>query len=166
MRRFNNIYGSEVFPEPTPLMTKQSRVLGLDNRKMSKSYENAIYLGDQSKEVEAKVAIMITDPNRKRRQDPGDPFVCNVYTYHCMYSPAEVIEWSREGCQKAKIGCVDCKKEMAKHLNSFLEPFRERRDKVLKDTGQIRQILKKGTEQASMIAHQTMQEVREAIGMY
>jgi tryptophanyl-tRNA synthetase len=166
IRRFNSLYSCEIFPEPFPILTPQSRLLGIDNRKMSKSYGNAIYLGDSKVDVDDKVSKMITDPKRQRRQDPGDPFVCNVFTYHTMYSPKEVIEWSKNGCQTAKIGCVDCKQEMAKYLNFFLEPLRDRLAGFMKKKNIVGDILDQGTKRASEIAKRTMEEVRTALKIY
>ncbi len=162
VRRFNYLY-KNVFPEPEQILTEMSKVLGIDRRKMSKSYNNAIYLSDTPKEIENKVSQMITDPQRKRKNDPGDPDICNVFSFHKLYSADDQVSMVDSKCRKAGIGCVECKKMMAGNLVDHLAPFQEKRLYYLSHGEKVMEILNKGTEQARSIARQTMEEVREAI---
>jgi tryptophanyl-tRNA synthetase len=125
-RRFNHLYG-DIFPEPEAILTQTPKILGLDRRKMSKSYGNAIYLSDSAEDVRAKVMQMVTDPQRARRSDPGDPDVCNVYEFHRLYTDPGSTEDIAKQCRSAAIGCVECKKIMAENLVTALEPIREKR---------------------------------------
>jgi tryptophanyl-tRNA synthetase len=162
-RRFNNLYG-EFFPEPAHSLAQVPKVLGLDGRKMSKSYGNCIYLADEEETVSRKVLSMVTDPERIRRSDPGRPDVCNVYSFHKIVNEPE-IQTVRQECMKATRGCVDCKKELALKLNEFLGPIRERRKKVLNKKGELDEILAEGTRRAQGVAKQVFSEVQERIGM-
>lgn len=165
VRRFNFLYKTELFPEPDALLTKTSKLLGTDGRKMSKSYGNAIYLSDSRDEVKQKLSTMFTDPRRLRRTDPGDPDVCAIFTMHKLYSPTdEVSEIDRE-CRRAGIGCVDCKKRLIEKLNKALEPIRERRAHYETHRDLVKQIVSAATEKARGIATKTMGEVRDAIGI-
>ncbi len=162
-RRFNHFYGN-VFPEPEAILTKSSKILGLDRRKMSKSYNNAIYLSDSPADVSAKVSRMVTDPQRARKSDPGNPDVCNVFEFHKLYNTDEesVVEIS-EKCRVAQIGCVECKKIMAQHLIKFLEPIYEKR-KYYEDHPEIvADIIVTGSNKARNVAVRTMEEVRAAV---
>ena len=161
-RRFNYLYGS-VFPEPDSILTETPKILGLDRRKMSKSYQNAIYLSDSPDDVLKKVSQMITDPARKRKQDPGNPEICNVYEFHKLYSPAETVAQIDAECRSAEIGCVACKKIMAGHLVNYLEPIREKRAYYEAHPEQVEQVIDQGSKQAAEVADATMAEVREAI---
>ena len=161
-RRFNSIYKKEVFNDCRAILTETPRLLGLDNRKMSKSYNNTINLSDSAKEVETKVVSMITDPKRLRKTDPGHPEECNVYSYYKVFAPQEVPQ-AHEWCTKALKGCVDCKKNLSVHINKDLEPIREKRFGLEKDTGRIEDILKEGAKKARGLAQKTMAEVREAV---
>jgi tryptophanyl-tRNA synthetase len=163
-RRFNFLYGP-VFPEPEAILTPTPKILGLDRRKMSKSYNNAIYLSDGPETVSAKVSQMITDPNRKRRQDPGDPGVCNVFSFHQLYSDAQTVARVDTQCRQALIGCVECKREMARFLNTAMEPMRERRRHYESQPEQVSAILAEGCERARRVARATMVEVRKAMGI-
>ena len=161
-RRFNYLYG-EIFPEPESLLTQTSKILGLDRRKMSKSYNNAIYLSDPPDVVLAKVSKMITDPNRAKKNDPGNPEVCNVFEFHKLYSdPAEVMNL-REACQTAKIGCVACKQLMGKNLVSALSPVHEKRSYYETRGDLILDIISEGCQKATKVAQQTMEAVRSAL---
>jgi len=126
-RRFNYLYG-KVFPEPEAILTKTPKILGLDRRKMSKSYDNAIYLFEKSDDISSKVSRMITDPQRARKNDPGNPEVCNVFEFHKLYSDKTTVDTVNKECRTAGIGCVECKKMMAKNLIRALEPIREKRE--------------------------------------
>lgn len=161
-RRFNYFYGP-VFPEPEVILTETPKLLGTDRRKMSKSYGNAIFLSDAPDAVAAKVAGMITDPQRMRKSDPGDPEVCNVYDFHKLYSPPEVVREVNRRCRSADIGCVQCKRLMAQHLNAFLDPIREQRRFYQERPALVEQIITAGCNQARQTARRTMEEVRAAI---
>jgi len=160
-RRFNQFYG-EVFPEPQSLLTPSPRLRGTDGRKMSKSYDNAIYLSDPPEVIDKKVRGMMTDPARKRRHDPGDPEVCPVFDHHKIFSPPEVIERANRECRTAELGCVDCKKIMARQLNEYLVPIQERRKVYEDDPRKVWDVLDAGTEKARRVAQATMDEVRTA----
>jgi len=161
-RRFNHMY-CQVFPEPDVLLTPTSKLLGIDRRKMSKSYDNAILLSDSEEDIDKKVAQMITDPQRARKTDPGDPAVCNVFSFHEMYTNSETVERIGGECRSAGIGCVECKKIMAAGLEKGLEPVRERRKELEADTKKIEEIIAEGNARAQSIAIETMEEVRKAI---
>jgi tryptophanyl-tRNA synthetase len=163
-RRFNHLYG-KIFPEPDVLLTPTSKLLGIDRRKMSKSYNNAIFLSDPGDEVEKKVAQMITDPQRARRTDPGNPDVCNVFSFHEIYTPDDIVEQIDRDCRTAALGCVDCKKILADDLNKALDPIREKRKALEADLDKVKDIMDKGNEKARSIARETMMEVREAVGL-
>jgi tryptophanyl-tRNA synthetase len=161
-RRFNYFYGP-VFPEPEIVLTQTPKLLGLDRRKMSKSYGNAIFLSDPAETVASKAAGMVTDPQRMRKSDPGNPDICNVYDFHKLYSPPELTEEMNRRCRSADIGCVQCKKLMAQHLNAFLEPMRERRRYYQERPDLVRQLITAGTAAARETARRTMEEVRAAV---
>ncbi len=161
-RRFNHLYG-RVFPEPDVLLTPTSKLLGIDRRKMSKSYNNAILLTETDEEIDRKVGQMITDPQRVRKTDPGDPAVCNVFSFHEMYTDPQTVERINRECRTASIGCVDCKKMMASSLKKGLGPIREKRRVLESDIKKVEEIVAEGNKKARSIAAQTMSEVREAI---
>ena len=164
-RRFNHFYG-EVFPEPQTLLTAIPKVLGTDGRKMSKSYNNAIFLSDPPAEVEKKILTMMTDTARKRRTDVGSPDLCPFFlTFHNLYSNEETINWVREGCTKALIGCIECKKSVIPKVIAALEPVQKRRKELEADPGRIAEILSEGTKKATRIARETMTHVRKAMGL-
>jgi tryptophanyl-tRNA synthetase len=161
-RRFNFLY-KEVFPVPEPLLTGVPKLLGIDGRKMSKSYDNAIYLSDRGKELHQKVAAMFTDPQRMRKKDPGNPEICNVFAFHGLYSPGETVTEINQSCRAAAIGCIDCKKMLAARIEEALAPVHERMDYYLSHLQEIHDIISDGNGKATKIARQTMEEVREAI---
>ncbi len=161
-RRFNFLYG-EVFPEPRALLTETPKILGLDRRKMSKSYNNAIYLSDSPKEIAAKAAQMITDPQRMRKTDPGDPDVCNVFEFHKIYTDKDTVAGISRQCRAAEIGCVGCKKIMAENLIRALEPIREKQAFYRDRPRLVDEIMMAGNERARAVARQTMEEVRAAV---
>jgi len=161
-RRFNYFYG-EVFPEPESILTETPKILGIDGRKMSKSYNNAIFLSDDPDEITANVAKMLTDPQRAKKSDPGDPDVCNVYEFHKLYSDDQTIQRINRECRTAEIGCVECKKIMARHLINFLEPMRKKREYYEARPDLVDDIIADGCEKARQVARETMAEVREAI---
>jgi tryptophanyl-tRNA synthetase len=153
----------EIFPEPEALLTSAPRLPGTDGRKMSKSYGNAIFLTDPPDVVSKKLATMMTDPARKRRSDPGNPDVCPVYDLHKIFSAQETIERVNRECRAAEIGCVDCKKLSAEHLNAFLAPIQERRKPYEENPQKVWDILEDGTAKARVVAQATMREVRAAV---
>ncbi len=161
-RRFNFLYG-DVFPEPEAILTQTSKILGLDRRKMSKSYNNAIYLSDTPDEIAKKVSQMITDPQRMRRSDPGNPDVCNVFEFHKIYSGTETCETIDPQCRNAEIGCVECKKIMATNLISAMAPLHERRAHFKAKPEQVKEIIALGSQKARAVARETMAQVRAAV---
>jgi tryptophanyl-tRNA synthetase len=161
-RRFNYFYG-EVFPEPEAVLTQTPKILGLDRRKMSKSYGNAIFLSDSPDAVSAKVAQMITDPQRARKADPGNPDVCNVYEFHRLYSDRSTQKRIDAECRKAQIGCVECKKIMAHNLIEALEPIHSKQAYYTERPQIVDEIMATGSEKARKVARQTMTEVKTAM---
>jgi tryptophanyl-tRNA synthetase len=161
-RRFNYFYGN-VFPEPESILTETPKILGIDRRKMSKSYNNAIYFSDSPDEIAASVSKMLTDPQRARKSDPGDPDVCNVYEFHKFYSDSKTVDRINEECRTAKIGCVECKKIMAQNLIKALEPMREIREYYEARPQLVDDIIREGCDKARRVARRTMAEVRAAV---
>ena len=161
-RRFNHLYG-DVFTVPDTLLTPTSRLLGIDRRKMSKSYNNAIFLTDTDEEIDERVGRMITDPQRARRKDPGDPDICNVFSIHQIYTETETVKKINMECRSSDIGCVECKKIMANSLKKGLEPIRAKRKELESDMKKVREIMEDGNSRAMAIARETMKEVKEAI---
>jgi len=166
VRSFNYRYKTDALVEPQMKGTKIPKVLGIDGEnKMSKSLNNHIELAATPEETQQRVMQMVTDPQRARRADPGNPDVCNVFTMHKIFSTDEEIKMINTECRKAGIGCVDCKKIFAKNLNAHLAPFRERRAKLAEDPDQVWSVLIDGGKRARAIAKQTLSEVKEAIGL-
>jgi tryptophanyl-tRNA synthetase len=161
-RRFNFLYG-DVFPEPEAILTPTPKILGLDRRKMSKSYDNAIYLSDPPEVVHRKVSQMITDPNRMRRKDPGNPDICNVFTFHKLYSGETVAADIDPKCRNAEIGCVECKKIMAQHLVEAMAPQYERRRHYEAHPETVEAVIQNGSAKAREVARETMAAVRDAL---
>jgi len=164
VRRFNQFYGP-IFPEPEVLLTETQRLPGVDGRKMSKSYNNAVFLSDSPKEIDQKLSRMITDPARVRRQDPGEPEKCPAFQLHKIYCTAAEIEEVSKGCRSASIGCLDCKRVMIKHVVDELAPFREKRAAYEKRPADVDDILLAGNRAAQEKAAETMAEVRNAVGL-
>lgn len=161
-RRFNYLY-REVFPEPTALLTETPKVLGLDGRKMSKSYGNAVFLSETEDETRKKIMSMVTDVQRPRKSDPGEPDRCIAFTLHRLYTPEGKREEIVQACRGAQIGCVDCKKMLAQQIIETLAPFREKRGELAARPGLIDEVLEAGSLKAAAEAAKTMQEVRAAI---
>jgi tryptophanyl-tRNA synthetase len=159
-RRFNQLYG-EVFPEPKALLTETPRLLGTDGRKMSKSYNNAIYFADSKEEVQQKVMKFFTDPQKLRKGDPGRPHLCPVFFYHKVFTSPEQTKQIEADCKSGALGCVDCKRLMFEGLNAFLEPIREKRAQVEGSLKELKDIFLEGSERARQTARQTLEEVRE-----
>lgn len=164
-RRFNYTY-KEIFPEPEPLLTEFPKVVGTDGRKMSKSYNNAIYLSESPEEVTQKIMTMVTDPARVKRTDPGNPELSPVYQLHKIFSSKEELEEVAKGCVTAGIGCIDCKNILLKNVFKVLEPIWKRRNELLNNPDTLYDIVSRGTEKAKRTAEETMQLVREAMGLY
>ncbi|MGE5698627.1 MAG: tryptophan--tRNA ligase [Deltaproteobacteria bacterium] len=163
-RRFNFLY-KEVFAIPQAYLTETPKIMGTDNRKMSKTYGNAIMLSDTAEEVWGKVKPMVTDPARVRRSDPGNPEICNVFAYHKIFSDEETIKRVDVGCRTAGIGCIECKKWMYDRMEKVLAPIREKRRQIVDGGIPVRQILAEGTQRALENAEKKMKEVREAVGI-
>jgi tryptophanyl-tRNA synthetase len=160
-RRFNFLY-KEIFPEPQSKLTKAKVLPGLDGRKMSKSYGNTIALSDSPEIVKKKISTMITDPARIRKDDPGHPEVCAVFSFHKIFNEAEVPE-IEEQCRGGKIGCVQCKRNLSEKVTEHLTPIYERRQEILKRPAIIREIIQNGNDVARARARKTMEEVRAAM---
>jgi tryptophanyl-tRNA synthetase len=157
-RRFNNVFGP-VFPEPDAKLTEIPKVPGTDGRKMSKSYDNAIYLSDDRDTIVRKVKPMVTDPARKRRSDPGNPEVCPVFDLHKIFTPTPDREYAATGCRTAGIGCLDCKDILLKHMLPPLAAIRDRRQAFAEKPEMIVEILEDGSRRARSVAQVTMAEV-------
>jgi tryptophanyl-tRNA synthetase len=162
-RRFNHLTKSEVFPEPQPLLTPASKILGTDGRKMSKSYGNAIFLSDDDKTIETKIRGMKTDPKRVQRHDPGNPADCPLFTLHEVYSTKSTVDEVIKGCTTAAIGCVDCKKKLLPSLNEKVGEIREKREKWISNPKRIDEILHEGSKRAQAVAAKTLKEVKDTL---
>jgi len=162
-RRFNATYRA-IFPEPETVLTDAPKILGTDGRKMSKSYNNAVYLTDAPADVDAKLSRMVTDPRRARRTDPGEPTDCPVYvSLHRLYATPEELAYQERGCRTASIGCLECKRITIKHVQEELEPIRARRARLT--AADARAALADGNARARAAAARTMADVREAVGL-
>jgi len=165
VRTFNFRTKTQALVEPQMKNTEFPKVLGTDGvQKMSKSLNNHIELAATPEETQKRVMTMVTDPQRARRSDPGRPEVCNVFTLHQTFSPGEVPMIERE-CRAAGIGCVDCKKILAKNLNEYLAPFRQRRAELARNPDDVWDVLHDGARRASVIADETLRDVKEAVGL-
>jgi len=163
-RRFNNLFG-ETFPEPKAKLTSSPRIVGLDGKdKMGKSTDNALELALSDEETLERVMTAVTDPARRYRKDPGHPEICNIYSLH-QYFSSSMLEDIGEQCRSAKIGCVDCKKLLAEHINSSLGPFRERRTALATKPQYVTEVLADGAQRASVIARETIREVKQKMGL-
>ncbi len=166
VRSFNYRYGKQVLVEPQMRATQIPKVLGTDGKsKMSKSLNNHIELAATPKETTQRIRQMVTDPQRIRRDDPGNPDICNVFTMHKIFSSDEEIAMINTECRSAGIGCVDCKKIFAKNLNENLAPFRARREEWDANPDTVWDVLHDGAQRARVIAKETIAEVKEAIGL-
>ncbi len=157
--------GRAMLAEPYPLLTAESKMPGLDGEKMSKSYGNTIGLRESTDSVVHKLKTMPTDPARVRRQDPGDPEKCPVWRFHQVYSSEEVKQWASQGCRTAGIGCLDCKQPVIDAVLAEQVPIRERAEEYMKDVESVRGVIAEGCEAAREVARETMEEVRQAIGL-
>ncbi len=166
VRSFNYRYNTNVLIEPQMKNTEVPKVLGIDGKeKMSKSLDNHIEIAAMPEETRQRVMMMVTDPQRVKRSDPGNPDVCNVFSLHMILTPAEDAAMINVECRRAGIGCVDCKKLFAGNLNKALEPFRARRADLAQNPTAVWDVLHNGSRRARTIAEQTMVEVREAVGL-
>ena len=163
-RRFNTHFGN-VLVEPAELLTTTPRLPGIDGKKMSKSLDNCIYLSDAPNEVEVKVRKMITDPEKIRKDDPGHPDVCSVFDYHRVFDQ-DTLEEARTGCIDGSLGCVAHKVDLAEKIAAHLTPIREKREELAADSNSVKEILASGAETAALVTSQTMQDVREALGLW
>jgi tryptophanyl-tRNA synthetase len=157
--------GRVILPEPMPLLTKASKMPGLDGQKMSKSYNNMIALRDDPAEVERALRTMPTDPARVRRTDPGSPEKCPVWQFHQVYSGDAVKEWVQQGCRSAGIGCVECKQPVIEAVLAELTPLRERAAEYEAQPDLVRTVINEGCERARDVARETMEEVRHAMSL-
>jgi tryptophanyl-tRNA synthetase len=157
--------GRMILAEPEALLTPASKMPGLDGQKMSKSYNNTISLRESPDVVQDKLRTMPTDPARVRRTDPGNPEVCPVWQLHQVYSDDEVRAWVQEGCTTAGIGCLDCKQPIIEAVLNELKPIQERAREFEQDSGRVRAIINEGTEAARDVARQTLDEVRQVMGL-
>ena len=165
VRRFNGLYG-EIFPEPQAIMSQAPRIMGLrDRRKMSKSLGNHLPIMDPPEEVERKIMTAITDEDRKRRNDPGNPDICNIFTMHKSFTSKDDVSAIDSDCRTAGIGCVDCKKQLLVNLQEHLKPIRERYVELRSKPAEAEAILNDGTAKARGFAQKTMREVHDACGL-
>jgi len=162
--RFNTLY-RPIFKEVRPILTKMPKLLGIDGRKMSKSYDNFIALGDREEIIKKKCSRMFTDPKRIKLSDRGHPDECNVYAYYNLFGYDKTKELY-ESCTKAQIGCTECKKNLGSIISDYLADIRQKRENLLKDKDKIYSILENGAEKARKVASETMNEVKKAIGLF
>jgi tryptophanyl-tRNA synthetase len=163
-RRFNHLYKTELFPEPEALLTDFPKVTGTDGRKMSKSYDNALYLSDNAKTMDKKIRSMQTDPARMRKTDKGDPAKCPVFDLHKVFSTETEQAECAEGCRTAGIGCIDCKQVLIKHIMTLMEPIWENRAHIMDKPQIITDALESGNKRATQVSEWTMQKVRKKMG--
>lgn len=163
VRRFNNIYQCDALKEPEAKISEVPKLKGTDGRKMSKSYNNAIYLGDEPEQVEKKIRGMVTDTKRARKKDPGEPDDCNLFPLHKIYSSGDEIGRICQGCRSAEIGCTDCKATLLKNLLPALRPILEKRKELLSRPDEIQQIIVEGSKRAQRVAVETLEEVKAAM---
>ncbi|MBU1913511.1 MAG: tryptophan--tRNA ligase [Candidatus Omnitrophica bacterium] len=163
--KFNNLYSGSIFHDIKPYFTKEAKLLGLDGRKMSKSYDNFIALGDSEATIKKKCMTMFTDPERIKLSDKGHPDKCNLRSYYNIFTPERASEVD-EYCTKALLGCTECKKKLGGIISDYLSDIRHKREALLKDEDKIHAILEKGAVKAKKVASETMAEVKKAIGMF
>lgn len=163
-RRFNHLYEQEIFPEPATLLTEYKVVPGVDNRKMSKSYNNIIELSISPDEISKRVKMMVTDTGRIKKNDPGNPHVCSVFSFHRIFNKGNMFE-IEESCQKGQIGCVQCKQIVSDWMKDHLQPMYTKRRELEKDPQLVWETLQGGREKAGKVARETMEAVRSAMGL-
>ena len=157
--------GKVILPEPQSLLTKASKMPGLDGQKMSKSYNNTISLRDTAEEIDQKIRTMPTDPARVRRTDPGDPSKCPVWQWHQVYSTDKLQKRVMEGCRSAEIGCLDCKSYIVQSIQEELAPMQERIQSYTESPELVRNIINEGSEKARDEARRTLDEVTHVMGL-
>jgi tryptophanyl-tRNA synthetase len=165
VRRFNFIYKTVALQEPQPLLTPTPKLPGTDGRKMSKSYDNSIFLSDTAAEAQQKIMTAMTDPARKRRTDPGDPDKCPVFDYHKIYSTAAVQAEVAAGCRSAGIGCIDCKKKLLVGMEATLAPLREKRAQLSAQPKLITDIVAAGNARARSVARENLTRIKDVVGI-
>jgi tryptophanyl-tRNA synthetase len=166
VRSFNYRYNTNVLIEPQMKATEYPKILGIDGQqKMGKSLDNHIELAATPEETTRRVMMMVTDPQRMRRSDPGNPDICNVFTMHKIFSTPEEVQNINTECRRAGIGCVQCKQLFAQNLNQNLDPFRQRRAELDRNPEMVWEILRDGKDRAQAIARQTIREVKQALGL-
>ncbi len=166
VRKFNSIFG-DVFPEPQPIICEGALIIGLDGKqKMSKSLDNCIYLSDTPDAIKKKISTAVTDTRRQKKTDPGVPEECNIFSLHKLLSTDEQRKYCHDGCTSASIGCFECKNILSENLIEELTPFQEKKNYWEKNTEEVKEILAEGGKKARDIAQQTMQEVREKVGLW
>ncbi|MFB3787182.1 MAG: tryptophan--tRNA ligase [bacterium] len=164
-RKFNNAYG-EFFPEPEALLTETPRIMGLDGKnKMSKSLDNHISLFEPADTLQQKIMTAVTDENRKRRSDPGNPDVCNIFSLHKIFSTPEEVAMIDRECRVAGIGCVDCKKILLSHMEPFIAPLRDKHQALQDNPDMVYDIAEQGVNRCRPIAQETMAGVKERLGI-
>ena len=164
-RKFNNTYG-DYFPEPQAKLTRAARIMGLDGQhKMSKSRDNYLAVTESPDEIWAKLRTAYTDPARLRRSDPGNPDICNIYSLHKVFSTPDEVAMIDRDCRAGAIGCVDCKKILAKHVNAQNEPICERYHALVSDPDKVWGLLRDGADRARVIAEATMADVYRLTGL-
>ena len=166
-RLFGYLEGTSkiILPEPQALLTQASRVPGLDGQKMSKSYGNTITLREDRASLERKIKTMPTDPARVRRSDPGEPTRCPVWQFHQIYSDESRREWVQQGCRAASIGCLECKQPIIDAVDLELAPMREKAQELTANPSLVRSIIAEGCEEARTVARETIEEVRQVMGV-
>jgi tryptophanyl-tRNA synthetase len=165
VRRFNSLYKKALFIEPDAKISDVPKLGGIDGRKMSKSYNNAIFLSDSEADVRRKIQVMVTDPQRQRRNDPGDPDVCNLYPFHKLYSPKATQDEVNAACRTAGIGCTDCKKKLMDNMVAEMRPHMEKRQGIISKPGAVWEILDAGTKKARKVAQATLREAKDIMGI-
>jgi tryptophanyl-tRNA synthetase len=163
VRRFHHLYNVEIFTEPQPILTKVSKLPGLDGRKMSKSYGNSIALSEPTADVDKKLRTMVTDTNRVRKTDVGNPAICPAFEYHKVFSTEAERAEITQGCTTATMGCIDCKKILINHVQALLEPIREKRAQYEREITDVAEFLSDSQARANAVAEETMAKVRAAL---
>jgi len=165
VRRFNHRFKEEVFPEPKEIISSGANVKGLDGKnKMSKSLNNCIFLEDSKEDIWKKLSTAVTDPQRVRKNDPGRPEVCNIFSLQKLFSEEDEIEYVKKGCKAGSIGCLECKKILAENINKELSPIRDKINEYKSKPDYIKDILWDGKKKSEKIARETMKEVYNSIG--
>jgi tryptophanyl-tRNA synthetase len=160
--KFNRIFGN-IFPLPEPVLSESPKILGSDGRKMSKSYNNAIFLTEDMNRIKEKIMTYMTDTARKTRKDPGEPERCPLYTLHKVFSPKSDREYVESGCRTASIGCIDCKKVLLKNMLPEIESFQSKRREIEKSDDSVIDVLREGRKKAKEVAQATVEEVKKAV---